>query len=304
MSVGGPLPTFLGIGSARCGTTWLYEVLAAHPGVFVSTTKELHFWTDQVRRHGLAWYRGHFTTPAGEPPAPVRGEITPAYASLPPAVISAMARSVPELKLVLLLRNPLDRIWSHTLRAFYLDPAKPRDEQPMRRYIRRMERFMTVRLTQYERIIDDWTGVYGPDSLFVGLYDDVARDPAGLVEGVLRHVGADPAWTPPPALAERRVNPRPSVDVAMPPYCRWYLSRRWLEPMRRLDARLEGRVGHWVDELAAPPAQGEWWWPARRTADRSLIAAPEHVLGRAKYEARWWRLRRRCLEIAPEDHTP
>ena len=50
------LPSFIGIGAQRCGTTWLYESLAAHPEVYVSRPKELYFFTKNYMR-GLDWYQ-------------------------------------------------------------------------------------------------------------------------------------------------------------------------------------------------------------------------------------------------------
>ena len=53
------LPTFIGLGAQRAGTTWAYNCLAEHPQVFMSRKKELHFFYVNYSR-GLDWYRRQF----------------------------------------------------------------------------------------------------------------------------------------------------------------------------------------------------------------------------------------------------
>src|SRR6188474_1187691 len=69
------LPTFIGIGAQRAGTTWAYNCLAQHPDVYMSGKKELHFFYAHYSR-GLAWYASQFAA-AGD--AVARGEISPDY---------------------------------------------------------------------------------------------------------------------------------------------------------------------------------------------------------------------------------
>ena len=62
-------PTFLGIGSMRCGSTWLYEVLKCHPDIRVSDRKEMHFFfMREMLQHDLDWYNAHFEPENGGEP--------------------------------------------------------------------------------------------------------------------------------------------------------------------------------------------------------------------------------------------
>lgn len=104
------LPDFLVMGTQKGGTTSLFKALARHPEVVPPVTKEIHFF-DRHWQRGLAWYRAHF---------PVRwslgtrltGEASPSY-MFAPGVAARSARSVPGVRLVALLRDPVDRAWSH-----------------------------------------------------------------------------------------------------------------------------------------------------------------------------------------------
>jgi Sulfotransferase family len=69
------LPTFIGLGAQRAGTTWVYNCLVEHPEVFMTKKKELHFFYVNYGC-GLAWYESQFTDAAG---AKARGEMTPDY---------------------------------------------------------------------------------------------------------------------------------------------------------------------------------------------------------------------------------
>src|SRR6266513_4992327 len=109
-------PTFLGIGSMRCGSTWLYEVLKCHPDIQMSHCKEMYFFfVPQMLKLDFRWYAAHFAPENGNKPKPVRGEITPRYARLKAWQVNRIARSLPELRIVLTLRHPIDRMWSQTL---------------------------------------------------------------------------------------------------------------------------------------------------------------------------------------------
>lgn len=106
------LPNFLGIGFPRSGTTWLHELLSEHPDVYLPTQrKEIHFF-DKHYAKGLEWYEKFFPSEEEAAAYSVVGEISPEYIFEPEYLdqISAMG-SVK--RFVLMLRNPVDRAYSH-----------------------------------------------------------------------------------------------------------------------------------------------------------------------------------------------
>ena len=104
-------PDFVIIGTQRGGTSSLHAYLSAHPCVETPSTKELHFITDRYER-GLDWYLGQF--PGELPPDVITGEATP-YALFHPLAPHRLRGIAPETKLIALLRNPVDRAYSHYL---------------------------------------------------------------------------------------------------------------------------------------------------------------------------------------------
>jgi hypothetical protein len=104
----GSLPDFVIIGAQKGGTTTLYQLLAQHPHVRPAVRKELHYFSTFYGR-GLEWYRGCF--PAAEQDT-ITGEGSPYYLFHPHAP-RRMAKVIPEARLIVMLRNPIDRAYSH-----------------------------------------------------------------------------------------------------------------------------------------------------------------------------------------------
>lgn len=103
------MPDFLIIGAQKCGTTSLYEYLTQHPQIVSANQKEVHFF-DLNYKLGLDWYRVQW----GEVyrPNSLCGEASPYYI-FHPQVPQRVYQHFPQIKLIVLLRNPVDRAISH-----------------------------------------------------------------------------------------------------------------------------------------------------------------------------------------------
>jgi hypothetical protein len=108
----GPLPDFVVIGTQKGGTSHFYSLLTEHPFVRRAAAKELHFF-DNKFAEGVGWYRRCFSEGARvDGHRTITGEASPSYL-FDPQVPERMARIVPEARLIALLRNPVDRAYSH-----------------------------------------------------------------------------------------------------------------------------------------------------------------------------------------------
>jgi hypothetical protein len=103
-----PLPTFIVAGAQKGGTTTLHNMLGQHPQIHVSRPKELHYF-DRHYRNGLDWYSAAFQ-PTSEHRA--WGEATPIY-MYEPLARRRMCRDLPEVRLVIILRDPVARAYSN-----------------------------------------------------------------------------------------------------------------------------------------------------------------------------------------------
>lgn len=111
------LPDFIIIGGKKCGTSSLYDYLVEHPNVAGAFRKEVHFFDNFAS--GTLRYRAYFPTSAYKRHVKrsrgldlLTGEATPYYLFYPPAP-ARVRKAVPNVKLIALLRDPVDRAYSH-----------------------------------------------------------------------------------------------------------------------------------------------------------------------------------------------
>jgi hypothetical protein len=108
-----PRPDFIVIGAMKCATTTLHEQLAAQPGVFMSRPKEPNYFSDdETHARGWEWYSSLFRAAN---PGNLRGESSTHYTKLPTHALTVdrMVRALPDVKLIYLMRHPIDRLISH-----------------------------------------------------------------------------------------------------------------------------------------------------------------------------------------------
>ncbi len=179
-------PQFLGIGAPKAGTTWLHHNLAAHPNLYLPDRKELHFFTGHQYR-GVRWYARQFSAAGDRMP----GEITPGYATLPAAEIAGIRRLLPDARLLLLVRNPVDRAWSHAVMKLARETGRAIDEVPDAEYIAHFRGEHSMQRGDYRRMISTWTSVFPSERLWVWSFDDIINNPQRLLTSAFRHLGVD-----------------------------------------------------------------------------------------------------------------
>jgi len=111
-------PSWFIVGGQRCGSSSLYEYMVAHPLITRSAVKEIHYYDNNFQR-GDSWYRAYFPTRLyarltamrlGR--EPLAGDATPYYMAHPHA-LGRIAKEYPVAKILVVLRNPVDRAYSH-----------------------------------------------------------------------------------------------------------------------------------------------------------------------------------------------
>jgi Sulfotransferase family len=105
-------PDFVVIGAMKSATTTLHEQLSRQPGIFMSSPKEPNFFSDDDQyARGWAWYESLFRQASA---ADLRGESSTHYTKLPtyPRTVGRMVRDLPRLKLIYVMRHPIERLVS------------------------------------------------------------------------------------------------------------------------------------------------------------------------------------------------
>ncbi|QNO26766.1 sulfotransferase [Sphingopyxis sp. OPL5] len=112
------LPNLLVIGAMKCGTSSLHNYLARHPDIFMSEEKEINFFTGSNSNQSLDWYKAQFPVDA-----PIRGESSQNYSKrhnpLFPGAAEAIKALIPDVKLIYVVRDPIERYRSHKVENYH-----------------------------------------------------------------------------------------------------------------------------------------------------------------------------------------
>lgn len=275
---------FLVIGAQKAGTTTLWNLLRDHPQLWLPGAKEAPFFSHtEVYERGWASYLERLGVPTGE--GVLRGTITPHYTqgwhdASTRTVAERIARRLPEVRLVALLRDPVARARSQHAMAL----ARGREWREADRALSeslRPDELRQGRLApddtntyvvqgEYGRILGEYLSFFPRAALHIELSEDLSRDPREVVRRVLRFLGASDDY-------------EPAV-----PFQRWFAGGR------------EPRVpdGDLVRLLQAiDAARREGGAPAQLAAARAWVA--EHSLDAQGLEE-FERIMRRYLDASPE----
>jgi hypothetical protein len=199
------LPNFLIIGAPRCGTSSIYKYLAEHPQVFMAWPKEPRFFSYQgktVRKGNWvvtdqAAYEELFDK-AGT--ARAVGEASTDYLRTE-GVAERIKSLIPDVRLVAVLRNPIERAYS----AWLYDRREGREtlntvmaavEAEMKDLSAPGGRRTYIRAGLYAVQIERYLRVFDRDQLRVYLFEDLVTDPAGFTDDLCRFLEVDPHHSP------------------------------------------------------------------------------------------------------------
>ncbi len=179
-------PTFLGIAAPRAGSTWLYELLSRHPDVGMSAPrKEVHYFDLNFDR-GTSWYERFFSGSEG---ALAVGEFTPTYLYGP--MVPERIETVPTIdRFVLILRNPVDRAFSHYLFRRQQDNRRVSFEEFLR------DQPNALGWGMYGRHLSQWFERFDRSRFLVLIHENAIADVEATKQAVARHIGVDPARFP------------------------------------------------------------------------------------------------------------
>ncbi len=225
------LPTFLIIGAPKAGTTSLAAYLDAHPDVFLAPEKEVHFFDDHYDR-GVDWYRSRFD---GGRVARAVGEATPMYMYRDTA-LERMASLLPDAKLIAVLRDPIDRAYSHYWWMHALTERKSFAEAVRSEMAGARTEYVSggLYLERLERVCS----YYPRSSLHVVILEQMTASLNETYRAICRFLGVDDGVAP--ASLGNVLNP--SYRLRVPSLRRAMIrTRAW----KRLPAGLAERIDRW-----------------------------------------------------------
>lgn len=203
---------FIIVGVQKGGTTALFDYLSEDPDLALSKVKEVHFFDDETQDWGrpdYEAYHAHFPAFDGRP----RGEATPIYIYWPQSLERIRAYN-PAVRLILLLRDPVARAFSH----WRMEYARGAETEPFEWCIRQGRRrlfdaepwghhreFSYVERGFYGEQAERLLGLFAREQLLVLQSDTLRADPAPVLAEVRRFLGLNPSPRPTPAAREVHV---------------------------------------------------------------------------------------------------
>nr|CAA6829793.1 MAG: Sulfotransferase [uncultured Thiotrichaceae bacterium] len=173
---------FLGVGAQKSGTTWLYTALSRHPLINFPQGKEVHFWNNDISDEKIDNYLSGFLTPSL-----IEGEITPAYGHLTPNQIEHIYEHLPDIKIIYVMRNPVERAWSAALMALGRSEMVF-NEASDQWFIDHFTSAGSLSRGDYQQSLMNWVNVYSAENVLPLIFEDMVLDPEKSIKKTLEHL--------------------------------------------------------------------------------------------------------------------
>lgn len=202
------LPNFFIVGAPKAGTTSLYYYLKRHPEVFMSSIKEPNFFSyeETVKQNlyhkekgvgTLSEYKQLFESANGRHKAV--GEASVSYLFYP-SVPEKIRQLVPDARIIMSLRNPVDRAFSH----YYMEHKLGYVNEPLEDIVGGKTRHKNatlwyqqyVELGLYYEQVKRYLDLFGKDQVKIFIYDELSSDMEGMILNVFNFLGIDPSFRP------------------------------------------------------------------------------------------------------------
>jgi hypothetical protein len=205
------LPSFLVIGAPKAGTSSLHRYLGQHPDIFMSRVKEPTYFglddgcvptfsgpgdDEQVNAVTVSHRADYEALFAAASPYAAAGESSTGYLGMP-GTAARVAAAIPSARIVVVLREPAMRAFSHWVmkrdrgwEELSFEAALAAEEARLAAGFARCWAYREV--GHYDEQLDQWRAAFPADQLHVSLYDDFVEDPETLVRSVFGFVGVDP----------------------------------------------------------------------------------------------------------------
>lgn len=178
-------PNLIYIGPGKAGSTWIWRALSSHPSVYVTPAKDLYFF-DRYYHRGLTWYLKHFQKATSQS---VVAELSHHY------LYSAEAReriasTLPDIRLMVCLREPVDRAFSAYLHRLKHGKFRGSFEESLSQIPKLIEHGM------YAKHLRPYIDTFGAESLYVGVFDHLTEDPIRFAKNLFKFLQIQPLELP------------------------------------------------------------------------------------------------------------
>ncbi|ETX05430.1 MAG: hypothetical protein ETSY2_22955 [Candidatus Entotheonella gemina] len=182
------LPTFIGIGAPKAGTTWLYRCLREHPDVFMALVKETRFFDYGTIDGRMAEYHAHFTGSHGYA---ARGEFSTRYLTSYRAP-ERIQHYLPEIRLIVAVRNPMEQVYSHYWHLLRQNFHQWHPDRLPCSFETALDHYPDALLepASYDKHLQRWRQHFHASQLLILFYDDICHQPRDVLKTVYESFSA------------------------------------------------------------------------------------------------------------------
>lgn len=277
-------PNFLGIGAQKAGTTWLYANLKNHPDLWLPPIKELHYFNykqDNRRQTPIdklkskrwreilweqinlsfrnkdlqnllwnlkyfsgnqsdEWYASLFELGKGK----ITGEITPGYSALDENSVAHIHKIMPDVKILFILRNPIERAWSNLFMQI-----KKRGETvesiPVETLVKRCTNNYSISRGNYKSALEIWQSYYPETQFFIGFFEEIEERPDDLLRRIFEFLSVVVSEETIKKIDKRKINSYGN-DGTIPNEVRLKLAYIYHEDIKYLSLQYGGYADKWL----------------------------------------------------------
>jgi hypothetical protein len=207
-------PRFFIAGLPKTATTWLFEILGKHPDFYIRPEKEARYFCQLWRNSDINWYLRAHIDGIGK----IIGDATLTYSILPPSALSAIAAILPETKVIILLRDPVERFLSHLRHQWYYGEGdfysfgRAYDQVDIGQWRRAACHPLIQLYSNYRLVVENMERAFGPDRVFIGLQEEIWQAPSAFLNRLTDFLGINPLQIDESQL-RARVNDRVAKDL-------------------------------------------------------------------------------------------
>jgi hypothetical protein len=199
-------------------------------------------------RYNDQWYESLFRNSIG-----LSGEVNPSYALLDKSTIKYMQSRNPELKIIYILRNPIDRAWSHATMHFINLMKFESHDIPPEAFEKQLNSANSRNHTNYLRNIRRWGSVFNPDQIFISFLEDLSQHKVRLMNSVFEFLEVIP-------MSERKVirkRVHKGSASRMPTEFAIKIAQLYIDEIKQLNEVFGGYSNAWLESaeklMSDPP---------------------------------------------------
>jgi len=281
------LPDFLCIGGQRSGTTWLHRHLNSHPEIWLPPVKEIHYFSGRdVKRkrkinvylrhlrvrvidnisdifslnkslpqklawdmryffgkRNTAWFLSLFRPLSHQ----IAGESSPYYAVLLEDIVKEIHNINPDMKIIYIMRNPIERSWSGAIKDLARQNRRNINEVPENEILKKINTPGTLDRSNHLKVIEKWETFFRKEQIFIAFFEEVIDQPEELLKRILQFLGVSSSSEFILPDIAKKVNSSGKYYSPIPAHLHVHMAEQQIDQLRELSMRFGGPAKKWLN---------------------------------------------------------